>query len=271
MFGFIGSLIGTLLKTILFKTPRYNKSPIGPASNNSSSIDQIKGLLSTRNEIPEINIGDSEWPHYLSLDKPNYTVTMNSNTPDYDSIFNQKMKFKIENNLLFFKTIEDCVDNYGKITFHIKDGVVLETDLIKEAESSFMRSMKMDRIEGYKKAILWQEVKDWKIKYFIFSNFTELFQKSDLRHLIRSDLERVKVGFYAVEKEAKKLGVEVSMEPAFEKSHFRIPDHLSDNQVKDIQNFFNSESMKKFNVDPNEVFYFKKLETELNSLLSKAS
>ncbi len=96
----------------------------------------------------------------------------------------------------------------------VKDGVVLESDILKE-RGDFMTSMTKEFIDGLKKEIEWHE--DWvgnPVSMYILSKHPEIITPEDYRRYLRQLSERIKNATLKVEKilESDKTGLQVTDE-----------------------------------------------------------
>lgn len=97
--------------------------------------------------------------------------------------------------------------------FSVKDGVVLESELIKYKEVYALK----DQIPNLKKAVEWERVEiieysNIEVNIYILSKHPEIVSKDDYRKFLRQSVERIKSGLTKVEerlKEKDKTGLQI--------------------------------------------------------------
>ena len=97
------------------------------------------------------------------------------------------------------------------VRYCVKDGVVLESDILKE-RGDFLASMTDMFIDRLKKEVEWHE--DWvgnPISLFILSKHPEIITTEDYRRYLRQLSERIQSAIYKIEKtlESDKTGLKV--------------------------------------------------------------
>lgn len=232
----------------------------------------IQTVVSTENDSAESNefnvlkVGDNEWPAEFEIEPSHKRVNYYARTPDYDSIYQSVHEYKFENESVFIRTIEDSVDNYGKVSFHIKDNVVLESSLREQYQDN--KFIKLDeQIKKYQERIKWSKVEFHKLRFFIMSFHPEVFPTSELRKMARQELERIKSGSADFEKQAKEVGCLVYEEN--DSTQYRIPENCDEAKKKEIENFFSDESISKFNLSRNELDRSKQIILFLSEFLGE--
>tara|TARA_B100001248_G_scaffold262204_1_gene256700 strand:- start:38 stop:859 length:822 start_codon:yes stop_codon:yes gene_type:complete len=132
-------------------------------------VDLSEQIDTPDDDLYTLSIGDDEWPASFDIDPKSKRLDYNANTPDYDSIFKSILEYKFEEQEILIRTVEDSVNNYGKVTFNIKDNVVLTSEIRKQCnDNKFMDYDK--QIEKYSKRVEWSQVELHKLKFFIMSH-----------------------------------------------------------------------------------------------------
>lgn len=90
--------------------------------------------------------------------------------------------------------------------FSVKDGVVLESEILKDKED-FLLKMSQDRIIDLKKSVDWNKVEilgNYEVNLYLLSKHPEIIPKEDYRKFLRQTIERIKVGNLKIEEIVKK-------------------------------------------------------------------
>ena len=120
----------------------------------------------------------------------------------------------------------------------VKDGVVLESDILKE-RGDFMTPMTKEFIDGLKKEVEWNE--DWAgnvVSMYLLSKHPEIVSPDDYRRYLRQYAERIKTANQKVEKAVEKdpMGLKVTDEYEGSGRTVWLPraeqDKLSDDETK---------------------------------------
>lgn len=135
----------------------------------------------------------------------NKTFTMHSSIKD-DCFFNDlKYEYKISKNPIeiYSRLLEKSSE--PPIQYEVKDGVVLESEILKDKTVGFLKSTE-DRILELKKQTEWQKVEmlgNFKINLYILTKHPELISNEEYRRFLRQSSEKIKIGAQKVEKMVK--------------------------------------------------------------------
>lgn len=89
--------------------------------------------------------------------------------------------------------------------FSVKDGVVLETEIISGKEDYFLKIAR-DRVNELKKSVEWNKVDlfgNYEVNLYLLSKHPEIISKEDYRKFLRYSVERIKMGVLKVEEVVK--------------------------------------------------------------------
>lgn len=148
--------------------------------------------------------------------------------------------------------------------YDVRDGVVLESDMLKKAEgrTDYFRTSTEERIANLKKEVEWSKMTpmSWHgLKYFIIS---KKLPTPDARRYLRQELERLKVGTAAFFKEAEKYGL-VRDENSLER--LKVAEEKPTPSAEEFRQL--NESAEKFGITDLEFSWGKKLCGVLEKLL----
>lgn len=152
------------------------------------------------------------WYSEISLDIKNEMAYFYSHTPDYDWVYNDTYKYKIEENILYWKLLEKKIENPWKINYEVKDWVILESYIKNEYENNdFLWIFKKydEKISELQKEIEWNKNYNYKIKYYILSKNDEIIPKNEFRKILRYELERIKLWFIKIVELCKNYDIEL--------------------------------------------------------------
>lgn len=118
----------------------------------------------------------------------------------------QTFEYKISNNPieLSIRLLEDSSEPPKK--YSVKDGVVLESEILKDREG-FLFEMDKNRIIDLKKSVDWNKVEilgNYEVNLYLLSKHPEIIPKEDYRKFLRQTIERIKVGNLKIEEIVKK-------------------------------------------------------------------
>lgn len=159
----------------------------------------------------EIEIFEDDGDNTLSLDDKyaDFTIDVYPETKTYQSRMRLKddvyyrteqFQYRIKTDPLRVETrLTERVDEPPE-RYCVKDGVVLESDILKE-RGDFMTSMTKEFIDGLKKEVEWHE--DWvgnPVSMYILSKHPEITTAEDYRRHLRQFSEKIKSATQKVEK-----------------------------------------------------------------------
>ena len=174
----------------------------------------------------KIEIFEEDGDNTLSFgDKyADFTIDIYSDSKTYQSRMNlkddvyyrtEKFEYRIKTNPLKVETrLTERVDEPPE-RYCVKDGVVLESDILADRKEMAMSSMTKEFIDGLKKEVEWHE--DWvgnPVSMYILSKHPEIVTPDDYRRNLRQLSEKIKNATLKVEKALKsdKMGLQVTDE-----------------------------------------------------------
>lgn len=118
----------------------------------------------------------------------------------------QTFEYKISSDpiKLSIRLLEDSSEPPKK--YSVKDGVVLESEILKDKED-FLLKMNQDRIIDLKKSVDWNKVEilgNYEVNLYLLSKHPEIIPKEDYRKFLRQTIERIKAGNLKIEEIVKK-------------------------------------------------------------------
>lgn len=218
--------------------------------NTFDSFVDIEDDSDLFNDKYTLSVGDNEWPASFEIDPKNKKLIYDANTPDYDSIFNSIYEYKFEGVEVLIRTIEDSVNNYGKVFYHIKDNVVLISEIKNQCDNNKFMNYE-EQIERYNKSVEWSKIKLHQLKFFIMSHHQEVYPSVEFRKIARQELERIKYGRDQFERIAKDAGCIILEEKDY--TSFQFPEDYSESKKNEIGALFKEENLSKFNITYNEL------------------
>ncbi len=117
----------------------------------------------------------------------------------------QNYKFKFDGEQVFHKLIESKYNYPGGCDWNIRDGVVLESEFRQRPSLNNIEN----KIEEFKNQLQWVKLLNFELQIFIMSYFRELIPLEDLRRIIRTEMENLKLGVQKITEYAKSSGLEV--------------------------------------------------------------
>lgn len=207
-----------------------------------------------------------EWYSQVLVDTQEKTLRFYGRTPDYDTERHSTFEYKFDGEQLFTKLEEDHTEHPGTDDWHVRDGVVLESEIRKRADGATFRFISADEeVSEYTSQITWHLAPRNIVRFFVMAKHPELFPYKALRKLMRGELERVRMVTQRVITEAKTLGVEIEETAiGFE---FRSPKNHSEHDKKQAAQFFSIDSLEVLGTSHAELNTSKKLQAELLTLL----
>jgi len=174
----------------------------------------------------KIEIFEEDGDNTLSFgDKyADFTIDIYPDSKTYQSRMNlkddcyyrtEKFEYRIKTNPLKVETrLTERVDEPPE-RYCVKDGVVLESDILADRKEMAMSSMTKEFIDGLKKEVEWHE--DWvgnPVSMYILSKHPEIVTPDDYRRNLRQLSEKIKNATLKVEKALKsdKMGLQVTDE-----------------------------------------------------------
>ena len=133
-------------------------------------------------------------------------------TEDYLFITHSRYKYRIEGTKVLSSMIEEIHEHAGEPKkYYVKDGVVLESEIISKSEGRKIALYSADEeLEKYKKEVEWSEIDYNELKYFLLARTPEALDSEGLRVYLRQELERIKGGVLKIEELFKKNELETS-------------------------------------------------------------
>ena len=268
------SSIPEAVKIIQYKIAHVNlsKEQMISAQEEISKVlgmpSQIRVGAQEENEAYDtltLVLDHGEWYSEIVVDPTLLSLKSYGHTPDYDSIFHSQMEYKIEGETILIRLINDYTDNYGKESWHVRDGVVLESEIRNRHDTRFNVISVDEELEKYRSQTVWYLLKNYTIKFFIMSKHSNLFPPGEFRRLVRTELEKLKLATAKFNCDVTAMGIEV-IEGA-EGFDFRYPDYFPEQDRKRVEALFSKESLNSYGISVNELNTFKEIQTELMKLL----
>lgn len=146
-------------------------------------------------------------------DSKTYQSRMNLNDDVYYRT--EKFEYRIQANPLKVETrLTERVDEPPE-RYCVKDGVVLESDILADRKELAMTSMTKEFIDGLKKEVEWHEDSVGNpVSMYILSKHPEIVSPDDYRRHLRQLSEKIKNATFKVQKalESDKMGLQVTDE-----------------------------------------------------------
>jgi hypothetical protein len=124
----------------------------------------------------------------------------------------EKLEYRIQINPLKVETrLTERVDEPPE-RYCVRDGVVLESDILADRKERVISSMTKEFIGGLKKEVEWHE--DWvgnPVSMYILTKHPEIISPDECRHHLRQFAEKIKTATYKIEKvlESEPTGLKV--------------------------------------------------------------
>jgi len=213
-----------------------------------------------------------DWYSEMRLNPSANQYTIYTHSPDYAGQYTALYEYKIDNTELHSRVIESKNEWYVEVDYDIKDNVVLESNVRERMSKSPLPSSAEDidaKIAELKSEVEWQTLRS-RLKYFIMFRHGDIFKDADLKKYFRSEIERLKTGYRALEQEAAKLGGSII---PFNKDDFstymriRWDEELPPDKVEMLRTVH--KNIEQFNISHNEFYELEKITNELTSYLNK--
>lgn len=212
------------------------------------------------------------WYSEVKVDPIQRLMIFYANTPDYDSIFHSTFQYRFSGEKLECRLIEDYCDSYGTQEWHVRDNVILESELRRQNENlklkpDRLKEMLEEKIKKYQSQIIWHPFERYQILFFVMGKHPELFPNGELRRIIRSDLERIRKG----KEQALNLAIEYQLEIIETAEGFMIhyPKDFKKDSKPEVENFVKGLNLKELNISIHELASYKKYENDLLKLLGE--
>ncbi len=160
----------------------------------------------------KIEFFEEDGDNTLSFDDKyaEFTIDVYPDSKTYQSRMNlkddvyyrtEKFEYRIQANPLKVETrLTERVDEPPQ-RYCVKDGVVLESDILADRKEMAMSSMTKEFIDGLKKEVEWHE--DWAgnpVSIYILSKHPEIISPDDYRRHLRQFAEKIKTATLKIEK-----------------------------------------------------------------------
>lgn len=124
-----------------------------------------------------------------------------------DDVFynNSIIEYKISNNPIELKMRTVELFHEPPVEYSIKDGVVLESEILKKKDNYILETAE-DRISDLKKQVEWEKIDifgNYEVNLFILSKHPEIVSKEEYRKFLRQSIEKIKAGVLRVEDAVK--------------------------------------------------------------------
>lgn len=136
---------------------------------------------------------------------------------------------------MYMRTLESSHE--PPLEYSIKDGVVLESEIIKDKEGWFLENAKK-RISDLKKEVEWSKVPlpgQYEVNLFLLSKHPEILSKEDYRKFLRQSVEKIKIGISKVEEAVKKdtNGLEIYTSESGINVWYQPPNKLEEKEIEE--------------------------------------
>jgi hypothetical protein len=217
--------------------------------------------------------GENDWYSEMQINPSLKQYTINTHSPDYGSSNTTLYEYKIDNAELYSRVIESKHEYYTDVDYDIKDNVVLENDVRKSISKSILSSQKDidDKLARLKSDVEWQKVLP-RFKYFIMFRHGDIFKDTELKKYFRSEIERIKSGYAALEQEVTKLGgfiAPIDKDDLLKYMRIRWDNDLSEDKVTLLREL--NDNTEKFSISNYELYNLDKIIKELTLYLNKLS
>ncbi|MFA5780250.1 MAG: hypothetical protein WC947_08955 [Elusimicrobiota bacterium] len=201
----------------------------------------------------------------VSPSKMEYTSY--SHTPDYDSIWHSRYKYRIDGTNVEVCLWEEETEHPGRAKYYsVKDNVVLES--VYREHFKFLPPERIDnQIQQLKKNTIWDKITYNEFKYFILSKHPELISPEEYRKYLRQELERIKMGDAKARELAKNNGLQIIDRENF----LQISDQnltVSDDEKIRIFKLFSDKAFGNSDISKNEFENSLAIEKYITGLLS---
>jgi len=176
--------------------------------------------------LTEIEIFEEDGDNTLSIDDKyaDFTIDIYPESKTYQSRMSLKDDVYYRTEQFEYRIKKDPIKVETRLTervdeppqrYAVKDGVVLESDILADRKERVMSSMTKEFIDGLKKEVEWHE--DWvgnPVSMYILSKHPEIISPDDYRRHLRQLSEKIKTGTLKVEKalESDPTGLKVTDE-----------------------------------------------------------
>lgn len=162
--------------------------------------------------LTEIEIFEEDGDNTLSIDDKyaDFTIDIYPETKTYQSRMRLKDDVYYRTEQFEYRIKTDPIKVETRLTervdepperYCVKDGVVLESDILADRKEMAMSSMTKEFIDGLKKEVEWHE--DWvgnPVSMYILSKHPEIISSDDYRRHLRQFSEKIKTATLKVEK-----------------------------------------------------------------------
>lgn len=199
------------LKELQFKLENnlYNKEEVinilQEIADFSGKWKNVKDIINTN------NVDDEENTLVVDQDEYSYAeITILSDNrfeyyyrqQDYMYIHKEENEFKIENNKLFSRVINSFYEEPWNEYYDIQDNTVIKSEIRKRFNKNYLSwTLEWNIIETEKKCE-WNEIKLYKIKYFLFEK-SKTISIDEKKKYLREELENLKEYVNEVQELAK--------------------------------------------------------------------
>lgn len=196
------------------------------------------------------------------------TLTFFDCNPENYWIFNSVFEYRFNGNNLECRLIEEHSTHGDREDWSVEDNVVLESEIRKRySETSFKVRSLEEELEHYRSQVVWHAFNRYDVRFFVMGKHPELFPPSELRRVIRSDLERLRLGKDLILQSASEHGIEIiESETGYE---FSLPERITDKRQAQLWEAFSNDALSMFSVKASELDSFHTYENDLLRLLDE--
>jgi hypothetical protein len=217
-------------------------------------------------------IDPGEWYKEVRLYPKTKKAQLYSHSPDYDAINTKTFDYSFDNEKIMMRLLENKSKYPGSVEYSVRDRVVMEQSIrVANNKNIFSQIFEStdEKIAKLKSMVEWHEFKDLIIKYFIMSHHPEVYPPLEFRHLLRKDLEHLRVCTDRFISKASSLGV--SIKETKEGFTFEIPPECDSQIETQIRTLFSNESLNKFDISLNNLNNLKEIESRLLEFLGETN
>ncbi len=211
---------------------------------------------------------DEGWWSEVRANPGAKTLVFYGHTDDHHSEFHSVEEYRFAGERVLSRLLEDYVDHLGKEEWHVKDGVVLESQMRKRAEERRISLTPVDEeIARYRVQLEWRPIQNRKLRFFVMAQHPAEYPLRDRRRLIRSELERLEAGARKIVEEAKKQGLNV--QDGEKGPELRYPEGFTEEDRDRVRKVFSDAYFAAVGMTADELSTFKLIRADLLKLLGE--
>ncbi len=205
-----------------------------------------------------------------AADPERKTLTYCAHPDDYLSVFNSTEEYRFEGNQVLTRLIEDYTEHPGEEVWHVKDGVILESEIRQRHEQSKVPQVRSieEELARYASQVQWHPIENRMVRFFVMAQHPSMFPMRERRRIIRSELERLEASARKLRDVVTANGLE--LHETEEGTNAQYPDTFSDEDRKRIQPLFSDEKLREeVGITLGELHQLKVIRADLLELLGE--